>query len=417
MSEKQVLAALEITDHEIRLLVGEYYNTRVNVLRTEIVPNTGMDGLAIKNRTIVVNAIKEAINNASKALKVKIEKVLLLIPSYRFSKESIRLSKEIDNYNQTVTIEDIQTLIRKGYTHPVGEDQVLINWVPVKYYTNRIAFKKPPIDENCNILEIEMDLLSADKLIAYDYTSAIEQAGIGVVDICLDCYACAKETSLFEKSVENPTILIMVEGQATTLGFIKGGKLEACKLLNEGYSLWEKIVSQRYNVSTSIVDKLIFQNVNLAVQSNDNSPIYLWKKDDNKTLQISEKELQDTIKPALKHWAQEIKDSAIDLMKIKGVNILLCGKGAELDGLDSYLSRCLEIEAKTYYPDTIGAKESYWSGLLGAIYAFVDIYPLYRNKEMSVNQAAFLKINNRNSKAEEPEDSVSKKLHGFFQYK
>ena len=57
MSEKQVLAALEITDHEIRLLVGEYYNTRVNVLRTEIVPNNGMDGLAIKNRTIVVNAV------------------------------------------------------------------------------------------------------------------------------------------------------------------------------------------------------------------------------------------------------------------------------------------------------------------------------------------------------------------------
>ena len=43
MADRQILAALEITDHEVRLLVGEYHDTRVNVLRTEIVPVKAMD--------------------------------------------------------------------------------------------------------------------------------------------------------------------------------------------------------------------------------------------------------------------------------------------------------------------------------------------------------------------------------------
>ena len=35
MSDKQIYASVEIADHEVRLVVGEFYETRFNILRVE----------------------------------------------------------------------------------------------------------------------------------------------------------------------------------------------------------------------------------------------------------------------------------------------------------------------------------------------------------------------------------------------
>ena len=81
MSEKQILAALEITDHEVRLLVAEFFNSRLNVIRTEKCENKGMDGLAIKNPKEVVMAIRKVIDQASAQVGTRIERVLLCVPA------------------------------------------------------------------------------------------------------------------------------------------------------------------------------------------------------------------------------------------------------------------------------------------------------------------------------------------------
>ena len=42
MQIKQIYAALEIADHEVRLIVGEFFETRFNVLCVERVKTTGV---------------------------------------------------------------------------------------------------------------------------------------------------------------------------------------------------------------------------------------------------------------------------------------------------------------------------------------------------------------------------------------
>ena len=42
MSDKQIFAALEAADHEIRLVVGEFFNTRFNIIKVERIPSGGL---------------------------------------------------------------------------------------------------------------------------------------------------------------------------------------------------------------------------------------------------------------------------------------------------------------------------------------------------------------------------------------
>ena len=65
MNDQQIYAALELADHEVRLLVGEFHNTRLNILKVEKVKCSGIEGVTIIDQDAVVTALKSAVNNAS----------------------------------------------------------------------------------------------------------------------------------------------------------------------------------------------------------------------------------------------------------------------------------------------------------------------------------------------------------------
>ena len=60
MSDKQIYASVEIADHEVRLVVGEFYETRFNILRVEKVRFNGVEDSIIVNESNVVTALIKA---------------------------------------------------------------------------------------------------------------------------------------------------------------------------------------------------------------------------------------------------------------------------------------------------------------------------------------------------------------------
>ena len=73
MDDKQIFAALEITGHEVRLIVGEFFNTRFNIIKVEQVPCTGLSLNAVEQPEEVVDAIQKVMQEK------KEESVLIFI--------------------------------------------------------------------------------------------------------------------------------------------------------------------------------------------------------------------------------------------------------------------------------------------------------------------------------------------------
>ena len=44
MNDKQIFTAIEVADYEVRLIVGEFFNTRFNIIKVERVACDGFDG-------------------------------------------------------------------------------------------------------------------------------------------------------------------------------------------------------------------------------------------------------------------------------------------------------------------------------------------------------------------------------------
>lgn len=412
MSDKEILAALEITSHEVRLLIGEFFNTRLNVLKTERMEIKGVDGWTIKDAKEVSQAIRKVVSHASDMLGVRIERVLLCIPSYRMHKESQRISKMIDHYERKVMLDDIQSMVKQGLATAIDPDAALVNLVCTRYITNGISSRRMPVDEVCDVLDIDMDLLCADKMTTYDYVKLVEMAGLEIIDICLDVYAAAKETAMFEQTMMQHAVIVQLERDRTTLAIVSGGKIEVAKMMAQGYQQWIAALMEAHGIDEACARKVLLQNTDLTKVLPSASPIFMWAKE-RTVYTVTEKGAYDTLIGCLNRFADDIRTTCEPILQTGKVKFVLCGEGSEVDGLDVFMANRLGCDVKTYQPDTIGARNGLWTVCLGMIYAYHDQQMLYRNRRISIDQAEFAKAV-KIRKQEEPDDRFTQRLRGLI---
>ena len=64
MDGKQIFAGIEVADHEVRLVIGEFFNTRFNIIKVERVPCDGITYNEVINPEAVTAAVVTAAWNA-----------------------------------------------------------------------------------------------------------------------------------------------------------------------------------------------------------------------------------------------------------------------------------------------------------------------------------------------------------------
>ena len=52
MSQKKIYATLEIVSHEVRLVVGEFFNTRFQIFQVVRIPCQGMSYTGVENQML-----------------------------------------------------------------------------------------------------------------------------------------------------------------------------------------------------------------------------------------------------------------------------------------------------------------------------------------------------------------------------
>lgn len=152
--DKQIIAALEIADHEVRLLIGQFFNGRLNILKVERVAHQGVVGYTIASETHVVDAIKKAVENASRNLGVLIESVLFILPGVHLKR--IQRQRRIPITGRVSSI-DIRRIYNDINAAPSPEGFVLINTLVTKFFINGSSTRKVPMNEKCDSLTIEAE--------------------------------------------------------------------------------------------------------------------------------------------------------------------------------------------------------------------------------------------------------------------
>ena len=409
---KQILAALEIVDGDLRLIVGEFYNTRFHIIKAIESKTLGIEQSTIINRDLVTYDLKKLFSKAQSALEVSINKVILCIPSKNVARYPLKVKVNIENSDSRIKLEDIQRGYKLASNMEVDKTRTLINQVCSKYYINGISTRKLPLNEKCDELTMDIDLLYADSAITYEYVKVVESSNVEVLDIYLDSFAACKEAALLENSMNQNIIIVKLENSTTGLTILTEGRFVSSKQIKQGLDTIVECASKQFQLKKDIISKLIYYNVDLFSEEHSNSPIHLWSEK-NVTHELSEKQLYDCIEKPLNDLKKSLEDILKPVIEIKDTRIIIVGQGAELQGFDKVLNKVLKCKVENYIPETLGTRNGSYVSTLGSLYAYKDNYSK-SNDASSVDLIEYQEVLNK-IKIEDVEQSVTTKLKNIFE--
>lgn len=409
MAQKQIQASVEIADHEIRLVVGEFHENHLNILRVERVKHSGVENQKIVNETSIITALKKACESTSNVLGYKIERVLLVVPSVNMKKLNGKI--HVDVKSGKVQLSDIQRGVNEIITSEHEDYLELVNIGGIKYTINGISSRKLPLNEECDQFTMDLDLFYCEKNSLYTYANVIEKANLEILDICLDSYAIGEEAALFEQAVSNYIVLIDLERQTTTLSLFSHGKLLNSEVLHEGYGEWVSPLTNLTGLKSDVCVRLLNENGALIEKEYSDEPIFLWANDKNEYT-LSLKQIHKAVRPALNKWLEMMKGACEPIVNTSSCQVILTGEGMELAQMKDVIGEIAE-NAIVYVPQTIGARDCALSATLGMFYAWREINKIRNSQSIVASEQAILDSLNAVKKNNE-ESGFTKKLMGII---
>ena len=407
--EKQIIAAIEIADYELRLLVGQFFNGRLNILKVESVSHRGIrDGLIV-SETLIVNSLKKAVENASRNLGVVIDKAILMVPGHHMKRINKQVSVPISGRINELDVKRAYAEILQSSS---PENYILTNILFTKYYLNGSSTRKVPINERTDKLLIEADCYYSKQSIVFPYVSCVESSGLSVIDVVLEDIAFAKETNAFSASIDRPIITVNVSEMLTKFSLYHQGVLMSNDLMNIGIDSFSEVLRETLKVPQDVVDRLIYYNLNILDHEPKDSPIFLWStKSQSHTL--SQKDIHDLLYDKMIEYIENIYDHFSPIFKLGKPKIILSGQGGVIEGFKEVLSKVSDVPVDYYVSTTFGVKDSKYTSLLGCLYHYKD-QSLYRNDSLSsIDEDTFKKsILNHEDMVED--HSITKKLKSMF---
>ncbi len=369
---KQIYAAIELCENEIRILVGEYFNTRFNIIRCDKYTTKAISDFKILNKEGLVNDIKDSVAKTSQKIGADLEKVLLILPAYNFKRFPLRSKVVIDS--GVVRKEDIARAISNSLQSNVDKDVMVVNPMTVKYTVNGISSRRLPEKEVCNEVIVDIDLLCADIGVCYDYVSAVEESGLQVLDIILNTYAIAKEASLFEESLNKSIIVLDIHRSCTYLSLLSKGKLVSTEIVFDGLNSLINKVYRTYSIPYNDIAKLVKYCVNYECEYPEDI-IYAWS-DQNGTNTITTSMLNATMDKPLNDLCDKLVTMCKPIIDT-GASIVITGEGQQMSALSKRMIEKAGCDVRSYYPDTIGVRDPSFTALYGSFFVYRDKVNMY----------------------------------------
>ncbi len=407
--ENQILAALEIADHEVRLLVGQFFNGRLNILKVERVSHLGVDVYSIMSESLISEAIKKAVENASRNLGVLIDKVILVVPGIHMKHINKQLLIPVVG---RISDNDIKRAYRDLLGTNAPEGYILSNALFTKFYVNGSSTRKIPLNEKCETLKLEVDCYYSKKNILFPYVTCVEASGLGVIDVVLDDISFAKETSAFEASIDKPVIALTLSEKLTKFSLYHQGRLLSNDYIESGFEQFMNTLKNTLKVPQDVIHRLFYYNVNLGDHKSSDDPIFLWStKSTSHT--ISQKDLDDILGHDIEQFIELVCDRFSPVIALGQPKVVLSGDAAVIDGIGSLVQMKSGSETSVYKSSTFGVKDSSLTSLVGAFYYYKDQEPFRNISYTSVDEDEYKRIVLQ-YETKDTEDSLTKKLKHMF---
>ena len=375
---RKIFTALDIGSNTIKVVVGEFIGTKLNILSAVKVTSRGYVNNYILDKEALISRIKEAISKTEEELNIKIRKVILNVPTYNLDFKLTDGRVELEE--NVVKSNDIVRLLQDVSKNKIDHKNELICTLPIMFKVDDEETINP-YGKHGNILYVKSILVSTDKKTIYDLATIVNSCNIDIIDITttglVDYY------NFKSKELDTKNIAIVNLGSTTTnISIFSKGIFINNKIIDDGGFYIDKEIASVYNLKRNETEYLK-EKLALAVINNadEKETITLTNKN-GEEITVNQYELSKIVSEKMDNLLKIIKKN-INLLTKKEISyIIITGGLSEIKDINLLINNVFNKNGKIGKINNLGARDNSYSVALGMLKYF-NSKLLLRNREFS----------------------------------
>lgn len=412
---KKIYTSIDIGTYSIKFVVMEYFNHKFHVLASHSVKSKGVKKGLVVEPNLVIDSLKEGLNEINNMLGIQIKKVIVNVPDYNAMFKNVTGSTIIEE-NNTVTSNDISKVIKDSIYNKLDDNYELVTMIPVEYFIDDELVIGKPLGKNGQKLEIRGIMVSTPKKNIYSVLSVIEGAGLEVVDIVVNGLSSYYEVR-DEKLDKEDGAIINLGHETVTVSIFENGKLVNNETLQIGGINVEKDLAYVFGISVldgRILKEKFASSHKRFCQLNE---IYEVKNSVGDLIKLNQLEVSNVAMSRMVEILNLAKKQ-IRLLTNHEINYIVLTGG--LTEIKSFKNLAYEIFGKDviiYTVTTLGCRDNKYVNSIGMIKYFIDKMES-RGKVVSMlndyDETALITPNSKLKKDNIKDNIIVNKIFGNF---
>lgn len=372
MNHQDIYISLDIGSSTVKVLIGEMSNNQLHVIGVGSVKSNGIRKSTIVDIDATVQSIKKAVEQAERMTGIKIERVILGVPSNQVGLQPVKGVVAVNGENREISDDDLERVLESAQVMSIAPERELVNLLPSQFIVDHLDGIKDPRGMIGIRLEMDGTLVTTSRTILHNILRCVERAGLEVVDIYLQPLA-AGTYALTEDEKNQGTAFIDFGGGSTTIAVFNENQLTHTSVIPVGGDHITKDLSIVLKTPTEQAEKIKQQFGHAYIdEASDDELFEVPVVGADTTDQYSQRYISEIISVRLEELFELILDelARLGVRDLPG-GIVITGGVTKLEGMAQLARQCMQSRVRIYSPDYIGVRDPAYTTAVGLIrYAY-----------------------------------------------
>jgi cell division protein FtsA len=410
---RKIIACLDVGSCYLKLLIGEVYKSKVNVLSCVETPSRGIKNGFIVNPESTIESLKELFSKGEETFGFPIKQVIVTVPVSELESFVSNASVTIQNEDSVITHEDLIKCLRLTIGSQISPNMELLGIMPTQFIINDTDKVPNPIGVIGNKLTIKDVITIVPKKNIMPITSCLEKLNIKVVDYLAGPYGDYYEFKTKETQ-DSVGAIINIGGSNTIVSIFNKGILTSSETLPIGGINIDSDIGYVYKIGRNdamyLKEKLALAYKEMA---QPNESISLNNKNGD-TIKINQYDLSEICESRLEEILNLAKKQ-INLLTKKEISyIIVTGGVTEFTDFDYLLQDIFNHKAIIGNVSEIGCRNNSYSTAIGEIKYYNSRLKLKHEEFSILNLDDQEELSGIHKKVNISDSSLLGKLFSYF---
>lgn len=379
MRNSEIFVSLDIGTTSIKVVVAEAINGRVNIIGVGNEKSRGLSRGVIVDIDETVYSIQKAIDQAERKSGVKINEVIVGVPSNQLGIEECHGMVAVANDNREITAKDVDNVISAAKVRSVAPEREIISIIPEEFIVDGFNGIRDPRGMIGVRLELYARIITGPKTIIHNIRRCVHKAGLKINELVIQPQAIAS-VALSHDEREFGTVIIDLGGGQSSASIIYDNQLKYSFVDQEGGDFVTKDISIILNTSLDSAER-IKREYGFAVASQTSGDEYFPVETVGKKepIRVDEHYLAEIIEARMTQIFQTIYD---DLEQVEALDLpggfILTGGGSMLPGVLDLAKRYFGGQIRIFVPEEMGMRNPIYTTSLGMIEYVAGLDDIHR---------------------------------------